>query len=153
MSAFYVSAAKAADTICGRLGQVVDHPTLAPHSAEQPVVQYRDPDAPPVTLVQGDDEIDVKPSDQWQVYHLLRVPGRPGLAQSSRIRRNTATPTRRQKRHEHGLQHSCNAARTFRVRTHKQDSQIGRSVIQGLRRGTVDGSRLLLAERAAIRAA
>ena len=40
-----------------------------------------------------------------------------------------------------------------RLRTHKQDSQFGRFVIQGPRRGTVDGSRLFLAGREAIRAA
>jgi tripartite motif-containing protein 71 len=41
----------------------------------------------------------------------------------------------------------------IRLRTHKQDSQSRRFVIQGLRRETIDGSELFLAERTAIRAA
>ena len=40
-----------------------------------------------------------------------------------------------------------------RLRTHKRDSQLGRFVIQSLRRETIDGSELFLAERPAIRAA
>jgi hypothetical protein len=41
----------------------------------------------------------------------------------------------------------------LRLRTHKQDSLFGRFVIQSLRRETIDGSKLFLAERTTIRAA
>jgi hypothetical protein len=40
-----------------------------------------------------------------------------------------------------------------RLRTHKRAFQSGHFLIQGLRRETIDGSRLFLAERAAVRAA